>query len=76
MACGILVPHPGIEPAPPLAVEAWILNYWIAVPAPLFLQGRDHQKQRSSCPQKTSHVLSDAPQTISLPAVCLACFTH
>ena len=28
-ACGILVPKPGIEPAPP-AVEAWSLNHWTA----------------------------------------------
>ena len=27
MACGILVPQPGIEPAPP-AVEARSLNRW------------------------------------------------
>ena len=26
-ACGILVPHLGIEPMPP-AVEAWSLNHW------------------------------------------------
>ncbi|XP_057389546.1 zinc finger protein 320-like isoform X2 [Balaenoptera acutorostrata] len=26
-ACGILVPRPGIEAAPP-AVEAWSLNHW------------------------------------------------
>ena len=29
MACGILVPGPGIEPAPP-AVEAQSLNHWTA----------------------------------------------
>ena len=27
MACGILVPRPGIEPAPP-AVKEWNLNHW------------------------------------------------
>ena len=27
MACGILVPGPGIEPAPP-ALEAWSPNHW------------------------------------------------
>ena len=27
MACGILVPRPGIEPMPP-ALEAWSLNHW------------------------------------------------
>ena len=32
-ACGILVPWPGIEPAPP-AVEAWSLNYWTAREVP------------------------------------------
>ena len=33
-ACGILVPLPGIEPAPP-AVEAWSLNHWTAREVPL-----------------------------------------
>ena len=32
-ACGILVPQPGIEPAPP-AVEAWSSNYWTAREVP------------------------------------------
>ena len=27
VACGILVPRPGIETAPP-ALEAWSLNHW------------------------------------------------
>ena len=27
VACGILVPYPGIELAPP-AVEAWRVNHW------------------------------------------------
>ena len=27
MAFGILVPQPGIEPAPP-TMEAWSLNHW------------------------------------------------
>ena len=36
-ACGILVPRPGIEAAPP-AVEAWSLNHWTTgeVPEHLF----------------------------------------
>ena len=29
MACGILVPQPGIEPVPPV-VEAWSPNHWTA----------------------------------------------
>ena len=29
MACGILIPRPGIEPVPP-AVEVWCLNQWTA----------------------------------------------
>ena len=33
MACGILVPRPGIEPAPP-ALEAQSLNHWTAREAP------------------------------------------
>ena len=38
MACGILVPEPGIESVPP-AVEAQSLNHWTAteVPYPLIL---------------------------------------
>ena len=35
-ACGILVPPPGIEPAPP-ALEAWSLNHWTAREVPRFL---------------------------------------
>ena len=33
MACGILVPQPGIEPAPP-ALEGWILNHCTTRKAP------------------------------------------
>ena len=33
MACGILVPQPGIEPVPP-AVEARSLNHWTAREVP------------------------------------------
>jgi len=29
VACGLLVPQPGIEPAS-LALEAWSFNHWIA----------------------------------------------
>ena len=38
MACGILVPQPGIEPIHP-AVETWSLNHWTAgeVPGCAFL---------------------------------------
>ena len=35
MACGILVPWLGIEPAPP-ALEAWSLNHWTAREVPFF----------------------------------------
>ena len=28
MACGILVPGPGMEPTPP-ALEAWGINHWL-----------------------------------------------
>ena len=34
-ACGVLVPWPGIEPAPP-AVEAWSLNHWGTREVPIF----------------------------------------
>ena len=33
VACGILVPQPGIKPAPP-AVEAQSLNHWITREVP------------------------------------------
>ena len=33
VACGILVPQPGIEPTP-LVLEVWSLNHWIAREAP------------------------------------------
>ena len=33
VACGILVPRPGIQPMP-LAVEAWGLDHWIAREVP------------------------------------------
>ena len=36
MACGILVPQPGIEPTPP-AVEAQSRNHWTAREVPPFL---------------------------------------
>ena len=35
-ACGILVPQPGNEPAPP-ALEAWSLNHWTAGQVPLLV---------------------------------------
>ena len=35
MAYGILVPCPGIEPAPP-AMEAWSLNHWTTMQVSLF----------------------------------------
>ena len=36
-ACGILVPWPGVEPAPaPTAVEVWSLNHWISREVPEF----------------------------------------
>ena len=34
MACGILVPWPGIEPVPP-ALEAWSLNHWTTREVPV-----------------------------------------
>ena len=35
VACGILFPEPGIEPAPP-AVTVWSLNHWTAREVPSF----------------------------------------
>ena len=36
VACGILVPRPGIEPMPP-AMEAWRLSHWTAREIPRLL---------------------------------------
>ena len=36
MACGILVPQPGMEPAPP-AVEVQSLNHWTTREVPDFI---------------------------------------
>ena len=35
VACGILVPQPGIEPVSP-AMEAWSPNHWTAGEFPLY----------------------------------------
>ena len=59
-------------PAP--AVEAWILKYWIAVPTPLFLQSRDRQKQRSSCPENKPCTLWCSTDHIT--SRCLPCLLH
>ena len=37
MACGILVPRPGIEPASP-TLEAQCLNHWTALEVPIFAE--------------------------------------
>ena len=39
VACGILVPQPGIEPASPALIGRWILNHWTTreVPGYMFL---------------------------------------
>ena len=36
VACGILVPRPGIKPVPP-AVEAQSLNHWTSREVPIFV---------------------------------------
>ena len=36
MACGLLVPQPGIEPVPP-AVETWSLKHWMAREVPIYV---------------------------------------
>ena len=50
MACGVLVPRPGIEPAPP-AVEAQSLNHWTAREVP------GNHPWCLSCPAYPSHLL-------------------
>ena len=36
VACGILVPQPGIKPAPP-ALEVWSLNHWTTREVPAYI---------------------------------------
>ena len=47
MACGILVPRPGIKPMPP-ALEAQHLNHWTAREVPQYLvitySGKESEK--------------------------------
>ena len=47
MACGILVPQPGIEPAPP-ALEARSLNHWTTgeVSSIIFKYVREHKRHQ------------------------------
>ena len=57
MACVILVPQPGIDPAPP-ALQAWSLNHWITreVPRAEFLRAHDVASVRLDI-QSHSHPL-------------------
>ena len=54
MACGILVPQPGIEPVPP-AVESWSPNHWTARELPILFKG----KQQNS---DTQCISQDSPE--------------
>ena len=46
-ACGVLVPRPGIEPAP-TALEAQNLNHWTAREVPWILGSFDTQDSRDT----------------------------
>ena len=87
MACGILVPQPGFEPAPP-ALEAQSLNHWTArevprskgLPAvwasfnPVKLTHKiDHQRERkeSQCLMPTRRLPASTGQ--SAVCVCVSC---
>ena len=58
MACGILVPRPGIEPLPP-AMEAQTLNHWTTREFPVFDFKSDHFIQ-SKIVQMIFEVISGA----------------
>ena len=47
MACGILAPQPGIEPAFP-ALEAWSLNHWTAREVSPYIVILDHSLKAGS----------------------------
>ena len=72
VACGILVPQPGIEPAPP-AVEAQSLNHWTAreVPIHFFLLCNVATKHFKLL--NVAHMLSlsgsAGPEHCSLPSI-------
>ena len=57
VACVILIPRPGIDPAPP-ALQAWSLNHWITreVPRAEFLRAHDVASVRLDI-QSHSHPL-------------------
>ena len=67
VGCGILVPHPGIEPVPP-ALEAWSLNHWTAREVPAWKNFNIHKIKRIENP--------DVPltQLHKFPTFCPACF--
>ena len=46
MACGILVPQPGIKPASP-AVEAWSLKNWTTREVPTHTSVQHHMRNFS-----------------------------
>ena len=48
IACGILVPQPGIEPAPP-ALEAQSLNHWTTREVPPSAYSQKQGLMKSSC---------------------------
>ena len=59
MAYRLLLPSPGIEPAPP-ALEAWSLNHWTARKAPLsFFQERFYGVNRKKVTILFGFTLSD-----------------
>ena len=70
VACGILIPHPGIGPVPPTA-EAWSLNHWTTREVPIYSHlnqtcdsHRRHQlwhQYSSLCQTRSDHVCQPAP---------------
>ena len=59
MACGVLVPQPGIEPVPP-AVAVWSLHHWTSKEVPLkthiSIGSKQTEKTRQLQTQTTFHV--------------------
>ena len=59
MACGILVPQPGIESVPP-PLEAWSLNHWTTKSQGAYFKNKEPDIQRRAVPSVTQ-LVQDKP---------------
>ena len=69
--CGILVPWPGIEPAPP-ALEARGHNHWTAREVPMVFQPFRSQVMWSVCHKCPRHPCGTAPGAPACRCPCVA----